>query len=64
MKGLVIVGPYYLSSPATFSHMQFIVRLLFVSLLAVPVVGAPANDAAVAAPLLWMRDAEKLEKVW
>ena len=36
--------------------MQIIVRLLFVSLLAVPVVGAPANDAAVAAPLLWMRD--------
>ena len=36
--------------------MHIIVRLLFVSLLAVPVVGAPANDAAVAAPLLWMRD--------
>ena len=33
--------------------MQFIVRLLFVSLLAAPVVGAPANDAAVTAPLLW-----------
>ena len=36
--------------------MTFIARWLLVSLLAAPVVGAPANDAAVAAPLLWMRD--------
>jgi len=45
-----------LSPPLKFSHMKFIARWLFVSLLAVPAVGAPANDAAVAAPLLWMRD--------
>ena len=36
--------------------MKFIARWLFVILLAVPVMGAPGNDAAVAAPLLWMRD--------
>ena len=56
MNCLVIVGPYYLSPPAEFSHMKFIARWLFVILLAAPVMGAPANDAAVAAPLLWMRD--------
>ncbi|MEO8016516.1 MAG: L,D-transpeptidase family protein [Pseudomonadota bacterium] len=36
--------------------MKFIVRLLLVSALTFPVVGAPANDASAAEPLLWMRD--------
>ena len=56
MNCLVIVGPYYLSPPVKFSHMKLIARSLLVSLLAMPAVSAPANDAAVAAPLLWMRD--------
>jgi len=36
--------------------MKLIARSLLVSLLAMPAVSVPANDAAVAAPLLWMRD--------
>jgi L,D-transpeptidase YcbB len=36
--------------------MKFIARWLLVTLLAAPVMGAPANDAAVTASLLWMRD--------
>ena len=36
--------------------MKLIARLLLVVLLAAPAVSAPANDAAAAAPLLWMRD--------
>ena len=36
--------------------MKFIARWLLVTLLAAPVMGAPGNDAADAAPLLWMRD--------
>ncbi len=36
--------------------MKFIARFWLVSLLVAPVMGAPANDAAVFDPLLWTRD--------
>ena len=36
--------------------MKLLARWLLVGLLAAPVVGAPANDAAISAPLLWTRD--------
>ena len=36
--------------------MKIIARMLIAILAATPVVGAPANDAAVAGSLLWIRD--------